>query len=598
VTLDAGASLYVTMNAYDPAGSGANTREAILDVANVGSPSFGALFTRAVDGDQYAQPLYAQGVRLAGGVTKNVVYVATSNDSVYAFDADDPAAATPLWKVSVGTPSPVPNRFVANNNASVADCKRFNNFIRELGVTSTPALDPATGTLYVLAADVDDTVGVKGWTCTYRDPGAANYCETYPCTAPLYRTRLHALDATTGAERPGSPVDVTGSVPGSGAGSVSGTIPFDSMQSFARTGLLLAYGNVYFGATGYGDAGVYHGWVFAYDAATLAQVGVFNDTTQGEKGGIWQSGRSVISDGLGYVYVVTGNGTFTAGNGGSDYGDSVIKLRADLSAVVDYFSPFLSEYDGNPAYNLLFNWDDDLGSAGATLIPGTTLLLATGKLGNGYVLDTGNLGKWSPTADHVAQEVRLAWKTNKVSCDDGVTQAAVNGTPVVWTGPDGTHVYVWAAYDYLRDYLLDGSAKFASEGVCFCASDWVVSGPGGPLTIDVPDPACGVPNSEGTVAALGVGGALSVSSSGARAGTGILWVTHATSGRPGTAAAPGVIEAYDATNVHTPLWSSATNAARDGIGEWAKYAPPIVANGKVYVPTFSNKLVVYGLSAE
>ena len=144
------------------------------------------------------------------------------------------------------------------------------------------------------------------------------------------------------------------------------------------------------------------------------------------------------------MYVVTGNGTFDAQNGGHDYGDSVLKLKPDLSAVVDYFSPFLSDYQG---VNFLADWDEDLGSSGATMIPGTTLLLASGKMGNGYLVDTANLGKWSPGGDAVVQKLRISWPSGQTKCDpDDLSTAMVFSTPVVLdradsTGAVHTHVY-------------------------------------------------------------------------------------------------------------------------------------------------------------
>jgi hypothetical protein len=591
---DAHPAVVVSMNANDPSGSGTNPNETYLNVNNVNPDHFGKLFSFAVDGDQYAQPLYAGNVAQKDGSKKNVVFVATSHDSVYAFDADA-ASGTPLWKVSVGTPSPIPNPYVANNLSSVAACQGTTFFIRELGVTATPYLDVASGTLYVLALDVDSSTLIKDWTCIHADPTQGNYCQQYACSAPTFQYRLHALDITTGAEKTGSPVTVEGSMAGSGSESQGGQVPFDSMRSFERTSLLEAYGNIYFAFAGYSDNPPYHGWIFAYDAKTLKKAGQFCDTLDGDQAGIWQSGRSLLSDGKGSVYAVTGNGTFDINHSGHDYADSILKLKSDLSDVSDYFSPFLSAYQGNAQYNFLSNWDDDLGSAGATMIPGTTLLLASGKLGNGYLVDTGNLGKWNPSSDKIVQKIRMAWKTNKTSCTDGVSEAFVYGTPVIWSGADGTHLYVWASNDYLRDYLLDSNGQFSTQGVCFCATDWEVAGPAGQVDIQVPDPPCGAPESESSGASIYGGGALSTSSNGKEAGSGIVWATHSTGGNPNGAPSPGALEAYDATQVGTPLWSSDTNATRDGLGNWAKFTPPTIANGKVYAPTFSGQLVVYGL---
>jgi hypothetical protein len=593
---DAHPDVQVTMNANNPSGTGANTQETYLNIDNVNAKQFGKLFARAVDGDQYAQPLYASGLKQKDGAKKNVVFVATTNDSVYAFDADDPTAFDPIWKVSVGTPSPMPNAYVGNHLNDQEGCATTPRFINQLGVISTPTLDVASGTLYVLAVDVDSSVTIPNWSCIYADPTQSNYCETYTCTAPSFRYRLHALDVQTGAEKLGGPVTISATVPGSGGGSSGGNLPFDPMRSFTRSGLLLANGRVYLAFSGYSDLNTYHGWVFGYDATTLKQTGAFCDSADGVSGGIWQGGKSLLADSAGNIYVVTGNGTFSAGIGGHDYGDSVLKLNPDLTEVVDYFSPFLSDYMG---INFLAYWDDDLGSAGATMIPNTTLMLVTGKLGIGYLLDTGNLGKWNPTADKVVQKTRIAWAVNKSSCTDGVRPSIVYDGPIAWTGANAegavqTHMYVWAGGDELREYTLDNNGQFQSKGVCFCTPDWPVTYNGENYDIDVPDPPCGVPHSQGAVGSLFGGGAMSISSNGTARGTGLLWVTHAASGNPNSMSSPGVIEAYDATFVGSPLWSSAMSGL-DALGNWAKFNPPTIANGKVYVPTFSNQLVVYGL---
>jgi hypothetical protein len=577
----------VTMNANDPAGSGSNAAETYLNVKNVNVAQFGKLFARTVDGDQYAQPLYMGGLEMPTG-TKNVVFVATEHDSVYAFDADSAAASAPLWKVSLGTSAPVPNPWFSVEWARATPlCKNYN--LRETGITGTPVIDPATNTMYVVALDVDSTHTTPG-TCLDVTPTDKTFCKLDTCDRPTITYRLHALDLFTGAEKLGGPVVVEGSAMGAGAGSVAGKLTFDATASLERPSLLLANGNVYFATASYGDQGTYHGWAFAYDASTLQQVTAYCATRDGEYGGIWQSGRGALADDSGNIYLVTGNGTFNVNSGGHDYGDSVIRFNAALEPL-DYFSPFLSDYKG---INYEQVWDDDLGSAGGTMIPGTTLLLSAGKLGIAYLVDRGHLGKWNENGDNVVQKIRMTWRYDKKECGDNVVESQVYGTPVTWVGPDGTHVYVWGLADYLRDYLLDGDGKFVSHGLCFC-DPWNVGSKSHPVDVSVPDPECGVPASQGAFAALTTSGALSVSSNKSEPGTGILWATHSTKGDALHTIVPGVIEAYDATDVSRPIWSSATNASRDGLGEWAKYTPPTVANGKVYAPTFSNQLIVYGL---
>jgi hypothetical protein len=580
-------NISVTMNSYDPQGSGSNTKETYLTVSNVGSGSFGLLFSRAVDGDQSAQPLYAGGLKFADGSQKNVVFVATEHDSVYAFDADDASASAPIWQVSLGKSVPLPNPYFGRKTNKQL-CEGSDAPFLESGITATPALDLSTQTIYVLALNEDDTHTIPNQTCLGADKGTDEYCETYKCTQPTIEYQLHALDMLTGAEKPGSPVVIEAIVSGSGSASQGGKISFSALLSLARSSLLVAYGNVYFATGSYVDAGDYHGWVFAYDAATLKQVAVYCDTRDGARGGIWQAGRGLLSDGKS-LYVETGNGTFNINHGGHDVGDAVLRFDPQTLEVLDYFSPFFSDYDDQ---NLLDPLDIDLGSAGAILIPNTTLLMASGKMGIGYVVDTGNLGKWSPNGDKIVQEVRLSWRPEKKSCADKISGSEVLDSPILWQGPDGLHVYLWAGDDFLRGYLLDGSSRFQSEGLCFCKAPYkYFTG----ATIDVPDPPCGVPSSKGTEVSNTPGGSISLSSNGMKSGTAIVWATHAPTGSTNSIPTYGVLEAYDATDLTSPLWSTKTNGSSEPAWNWAKYAPPTIANGKVYVATFSKELNVYGL---
>jgi hypothetical protein len=399
---------------------------------------------------------------------------------------------------------------------------------------------------------------------------------------------------TSGAERAGSPVVIGGSVEGAGWTSQGGMIAFDARLNLQRVSLLLDYGTIYFAMASYADIGQYHGWVFAYDAATLARKAIFNDTPNGEQGGIWMSGRHMLSDHKGFVYLVTGNGTFDPNMaGGLDYGDSVLKLDSENLKVADWFSPFLSDYNG---HNFLEIFDDDVGSAGATLIPNTTLLLASGKKGQGYLVDTANLGHWDPTGDKIAQEIRLAWPFDKTACPSPPGNSAIYGTPAVWPGPDGTHVYVWGSGDYLRDYVLDNNGFFKTHGICFCPPGWTINEGATHFTIEVTDPPCGTVSTESPdyIDAL-PGGVVSVSSNGKEPGTGIVWATRPGPGDSVHHSIPGYLEAFDATYLTHPLWTSVVHPTRDSIGNWGKYTPPTIANGKVFLATQSGALLVYGL---
>ncbi len=339
-------------------------------MANVNTNSFGVLFTYAVDGYVYAQPLILTGVTIPSNGVHDVVYVATEHDSVYAFDADSNTGsnAAPLWQVSFLNPSAgitsVPNGDV--------NC---NDIVPEVGITSTPVIDPASGTIYVEAKTKEVVSGVTN-----------------------YVHRLHALDVATGTEKFGGPVIIQASVLGTGDGNDGlGNVPFNPLTQFNRTGLLLNNGAVYFGYAAHCDNGPYHGWLVEFDATTLATNGFFSTTPNGGLGGIWESGCGPAADTNGNLYVSTGNGTFDPANG--NYGDSLLKLSTSNSlTVTDYFTPFNQE-------DLNTN-DNDFGSGGIVLLPDETgsvahphLVVCGSKVGTIYLVDRDNMGQFNPTND-------------------------------------------------------------------------------------------------------------------------------------------------------------------------------------------------------
>jgi len=244
--------------------------ESVLTPANVNTTTFGLLFSVPVDGQIYAQPLYVSGLNI-GGTVHNTVFVATEHDSVYAFDADTPSP--PLWQTSFMSPA----AGITTVSSADVNCTVITP---EIGITSTPVIDPNSGTLYVVAATKENGT---------------------------FFHRVHALDVMTGTDKV-PPVVIQGNVPGTGDGSAN--VSFVSLQHLQRAALLLSNGALYIAFASYCDLTPYHGWVFAYDAQTLAQVGIFNDTPNGQRGGIWQSGGGPAADANGNVYVMTGNGTF------------------------------------------------------------------------------------------------------------------------------------------------------------------------------------------------------------------------------------------------------------------------------------------------
>ncbi len=343
----------------DIARTGAKLDETQLSPQTVKPGAFGKLFARDVDGQLYAQPLWMPNVDVAGAV-RNVVYVATEHNSVYAFDADDPAASAPLWHINAGTP-PTSNALSCGNVSP------------EVGITSTPVIEPATSTLYFVAKST---------------------------AAGQYFHRLHAVDVRSGEERPGSPVTISASV---------GGVVFDAFDQLQRPGLLLVGGVVYLAFGSHCDNGSYHGWVLGYDAATLQQTAAYDTTPDGVAGAIWSSGQGPASDGS-HLFVMTGNGSFTAD--GRNLSDSFIELGLHLD-VADWFTPFNQD--------VLDAQDLDLGSTGPLLLPGTNLVAGVGKEGTLYVLDRGNMGHFDAGGD------------SQIVQSFSVTSFPF-GSPVFWNG--------------------------------------------------------------------------------------------------------------------------------------------------------------------
>jgi hypothetical protein len=351
----------------DLARTGQNLNETILTPLSLQWSNFGELFRQPVDGQIYGQPLYFWGLSIPGKGIHNVVFVATEHDSVYAFDADNNTGlnAVPLWHSSFINPA----AGVTSVPSANLQCQVI---APEVGITSTPVIDPISGTLYVVAMTLENS-------------------------GQTYIHRLHALDVTTGAERPGSPVEIQASVPGTGDGNT--TVTFKPWLYKQRAGLLLLNGVVYTTWASHCDSGNYHGWVIGYDATTLSQTTIYSITPNYDAGAIWQSGAAPAADASGNIFVVTGNGTFDADRGGSDLSDSVIKLSTATGlSMADYFTPFDAES--------LSVEDLDLGSSGALLLPDSAgtpahphLLVTGSKEGRVYLLDRDRMGQFQPGAD-------------------------------------------------------------------------------------------------------------------------------------------------------------------------------------------------------
>ena len=354
---------------YDLTHAGQNTQETALTPANVNVNSFGKLFSLSVDSTLYAQPLYMPGLKMSDGLVHNVLFVATENDSIYAFDADSNggANAKPIWQITLldsahgAAAGAVAPPWQDNGSPDVAPT---------VGITGTPAIDPATNTMYVVGSTKENGV---------------------------YFSRLHAINIITGAEQPNSPVEVTATVAGTGNGSSGGQLAFSALWENQRTALNFYKGHVYFGYGAHGDLGMWHGWLFAYDATTLKQTAALCLTPNGVGAGLWASGAGMPIDEDapgGRMFLVTGNGThssFPPFNAGSEMGESVVAFNLSNGG--------LTPTDGFTSFNFqaLNNADWDQGSGGLLMVPDNNgpnphMLITAGKEGRLVVLNRDNLG--------------------------------------------------------------------------------------------------------------------------------------------------------------------------------------------------------------
>jgi uncharacterized repeat protein (TIGR03806 family) len=495
---------------------GANTNEFVLTLTNVNVTNFGRLFSYVLDGYVYAEPLYVSGVAIPGQGTHNVVFVATEHDSVYAFDADSNAGANGglLWHTNLG--------IAALSNYQEFGTRyggTYTDVVPEMGITGTPVIDLASGTLYV---DV--------------------FSREVTATTNYYH-RIHALNINDGTEQPYSPVVVAASVPGRGVGSTGGVVTFNARQQFQRPAMTLAGGTLFVAYGSYGDTDPYHGWVIGFNATNLLLLTnyVFNTTPNATvadfganagEGALWMGGNGLSVDDNTNLYFETANGSFSANTNGRDYSDSFVRLSTtNQLAMADYFTPF------NQAS--LAASDYDLGSGGPLLLPDSAgsaahphLIVGAGKEGKIYLVDRDNMGHY-----HSGN-------------DNQIVQSLPGAIGSAYSSPAyfSHFIYYQGSGDVMKAFLITNGA-IAATPVSQSAT------------------AFGFPGATPVISANGTSNA-------------IVWITQSDAA---DSSGPAVLHAYNATNLAQELYNSSQNFSRDNPGGAVKMTLPTVVNGKVYV---------------
>ncbi len=551
----------ITQYHNDPYLSGDNLNETILTPSNVNSTDFGLLYSQQVDGYVYAQPLYMSGLTINGAV-HNVVFVATENDSVYAFDADSNsgADAQPLWV-----------RSFTNSSAGItpvpAADSLVNDIVPVIGITGTPVIDQSTNTLYVVTKT---KVILNG------DTAHPNYVQT-----------LHALDVTTGADKFVTGGDVIGQTvenpnntdvnttaitsPGTGVDSKGGVVSFNALRENQRSALQLDGNWILVMWASHGDNGPYHGWLVAFDKTTLQPVAMFNTSPNGTESGIWQSGApAAIDPATGAIYFAVGNGTFDefGSSPENDYGESVIRLNptpvGNQFTVQDFFTPY--------QFQELNNKDADLGSGGTMLLPDSVgsaqhphLLVETGKSGIIYLIDRDAMGEIA----------------NPGTGPDDVVQEVISGESGVWGSPTYLQINSTTGIIYYHDTDSVLKGYYITNGHI---EDGSLPGDQPILQAKI---TSGFPGAQPVISANGTLDPTSPTDA-------IVWELQVDSyGSSG----PAILRAYNPLNLAIEYYDSSQSGSRDQLGGAVKFTVPTVADGHVYVGS-QYSFSVFGLFAQ
>jgi len=522
----------------DNAHTGQNLQETILTPTNVNSGSFGKIFSYPVDGQVYAEPLYVQNLTMAQGGVHNVVFVATEYDSIYAFDADSATInPAPLWHTNFLNPpsvAPVP----CSQGSGI--CQLFPI----VGITSTPVINLNTNTIYAVVRTQETSGTTVNWV-----------------------VRLHALDITSGAEKPGSPAVICSQTGNTGCSLNGSAATFGPHHQQSRPGLLLVpEAGFPQGVLVVGFAGD-SGWVLAFDPTSLKLLAAFY--TDDEKShvagkfpgipgeghaGIWGAGGAVVADTSGNIYAVTGDGYW---DGTINWGDSLVKLVLTLNSGTGTYSLVPADYFTTSDQACRYAHGLDYGSAGPLLLPPqtgtvTNMIFTTGKQVStcettfaGYVLNRDNLG-------HTGGQI------SQMTLPNGGGEQS----PAYWSTGTKQYVYNGGDGDSLRAFTVS-SAGVSTSGVL----------------------ASSIVFSNGTSPAVSANGTTN----------GIVWAQDYIDDPDHLPSfTPAVLRAFDATTLTELYDSTQAASARDVAGPPVKFQVPMVANGKVYLGT-STELDVYGL---
>jgi hypothetical protein len=553
----------VLMQHNDQNGTGWNPNETTLNTTNVKNGNFGKIATHSVDGAIFSQPLVVSGITIAG-TSHNLLVLTTGNNSIYVYDADNTIlGAPPLWTVNYTNSTKLPTTTATYRPPAPGDmfpdlCSgQYNDFKNSFGIVGTPFIDKANKIIYFVSRSVnptlaDDHAYVPNSSVSYKSGG--------------FYQLLHAVDLTNGSELLGGPKLITASAAGDGDSSLGGTIHFDPRRNNQRPGLTLSNGILYIAYSSHCDMDPYHGWVLGYDVTNLNKTTdapiAYITTPHDGRGGIWMSGGAPTVDPSGNLYVTSGNadeanigGVPTSADASilENRGESAIKLTPNT---LDHTASKLniSSYFTSQAYVFFNSADLDM-PIQTMLIPNTNLLITGIKDGNLYVMDRRSLGGYTKNGpDNVLQIVPVGSNANMHS-----SLAYFNA------GGGNQYLYQMSENTALKAFPISGTFL------------------GTPVVSTVNN------------AVGGTGGFLSVSSNGSAAGSGILWVWQPIPSctSAGQGSCPGLLRAVSATDVTKELWNSSYEG--DDPGTFTKMAPPTIANGKVYLPTQSQQVVVYGV---